>query len=504
MTSSQYTPAPIAGYRSSSTPFAGKGGQYTQSMFNQRDELSDPLGFDIPDDFDDGMVAQSVYDSNPKSIPFLSPDDEENILYDNLEVVGYEYDSEGNKIGELLQQKIPEADKDYSQQMKHSRVSGNFSVRGEGKREVEAYINPPEDIHNGSTLAAPLMDEKRLRVFNEVYLHRNHAQDPPEMDYGRDQYDGYNVKAHHSAFVRDLDKGHREGYKQNPRMVPHRPVGKMQSSTTTHFRRDAQVKKTKENAYVPMPNKNRPERLSKKAIRYQSDGRPSAGDDSNLLFGSKRPEQRQKLGARMIGEGTKITPNSTVGIGGRVSQKERENNKRVDGVKSSLPSVVVKGDLAKGAHRSSAKNDTERRRVPTSSVPLGNRVRQTILSGDTRRQNPFPHLSMSDIGSFAAKYLGFRVSGTDSKNIVERGKGASLNLTSKPMYETVRGNARSGLSIFDSTVFGNAPYGARQEQVSRVKTKYIPNDLTGRANPSSVQEKRILPVVKNVSKLKAG
>jgi hypothetical protein len=68
----------------------------------------------------------------------------------------------------------------------------------------------------------------------------------------------------------------------------------------------------------------------------------------------------------------------------------------------------------------------------------------------------------------------------------------------------VKGNARSGTTLFDSSVFGNAPYGERQEQVRMVKTKYLPNDLTARANPAFVHEKRVLPVVKDFTKLKVG
>jgi len=165
----------------------------------------------------------------------------------------------------------------------------------------------------------------------------------------------------------------------------------------------------------------------------------------------------------------------------------------------------VKGGYAKGAHRSSNKNDTERKRLPSSSVPVGNKVRQTILSGDTRRQNPFPYLSMTDIGKFAANYLGFRATGTDATNVEKQSaKNMGLNLTSKPTFVPVQGNSRSGTTLFDSTVFGNAPYGGRQEQIRKVKTKYLPNDLTARANPVFVHEKRVLPVVKEFTKLKVG
>ncbi len=133
---------------------------------------------------------------------------------DPFEVVGYEYDKNGNVISEKLQSKMPPPDKHYSSQVGKSardlqRCMGDTGFR-KPKKEVENIINPRDLMHGDAEISSRRVAEQTELFSRSTYFNRSHQQNTAEMDTGREMYDGYNLKDDHLSRSLPLPPSHRE------------------------------------------------------------------------------------------------------------------------------------------------------------------------------------------------------------------------------------------------------------------------------------------------------
>ena len=133
---------------------------------------------------------------------------------DPFEVVGYEYDYNGNVISEKLQSKMPPPDKHYSSQVGKSardlqRCMGDTGLK-KSKKEVENVINPRDLMHGDAEISSRRVAEQTELFSRSTYFNRSHQQNTAEMDTGRDMYDGYNLKDDHLSRSLPLPPSHRE------------------------------------------------------------------------------------------------------------------------------------------------------------------------------------------------------------------------------------------------------------------------------------------------------
>lgn len=138
-----------------------------------------------------------------------------------FDVVGYEYDDDGNPLYEKLQSKMPPPNKEYASivgtpAIQLKRCMGETKLKI-AKKEVENFINPADLMHGDAELSDARLAHQNELFSRSTYFNKSHQQESSNFDTGREMYNGYNLKDPHSKRTNHLDRTHRE---EDARSVP--------------------------------------------------------------------------------------------------------------------------------------------------------------------------------------------------------------------------------------------------------------------------------------------
>lgn len=125
--------------------------------------------------------------------------DQHGIASDDREVVGYYYDESGKAVAEIVENRPPPPDKNYS----HMTTRDNHHLqralgydpdpaRYRPKKETAGITNPADGINGDAQLSASRIEENTEYQSRSTFFNRTHTQQAAEMDVSRDGYDGLN------------------------------------------------------------------------------------------------------------------------------------------------------------------------------------------------------------------------------------------------------------------------------------------------------------------------